>query len=197
MPLQLFIVPEIGTGTIQDPLRAKYLDTLGVTGSVGQIRYGFQPIRLVGADFTPAQAASLSGNSDVFTFPIDLTGTVGGGNVQNARNALELALIPAQWVAGNSIWMDVACIIGGMFQFMQRLKGYLPTLLIDSSTKLNVQWQNIPTDVQTGILNCAQSFGYSTAFITATTQIRVVLETFAKGWGVENPIFVGPVVLQR
>lgn len=197
MPPQLFIVPEIGSDTPQDKLRAKYIDDLGLSGSVWAIRYGFQPIRLVGADFTPAQSASLSSHADVFTFPVDLLANVGGGNVQNARDALELALIPAQWVAGNSIWMDVACIVGGMFQFMQRLKGYLPTLLIDSSTKLNVQWQNIPADVQTGILNCAQSFGYSTAFITATTQIRVVLENFAKGWGIENPIFVGPVVLQR
>jgi hypothetical protein len=193
--LRLYIVPEIGTGVTGDPLRAKYLDTLGPYGATGQMRYGFQPIRLVGSDFTAQQDAFLVAQSDVSPFPFDLTANVGGGGVTAARAMLELALIPAQWVNGAMPWMQVAKMVAGMFQFMNRLKGYLPTLLIDNATKLNVQWGSIPVDTQNGIIACAQSFGYSTAFIAANTQLRVILENFATAWGVP-PIFVGPVVLQ-
>lgn len=196
MALQLFIVPEIGAGTSQDPLRAKYIDGLGITGPVGQTRYGFQPIRLVGADFTPAQSSSLSANSDVFTFPTDLSVNVGGGNVQTARDAYALVFIPEQWITAQTQWMEVAVMTAGMFQFMNRLKTFLPTLIIDDIAKLNIQWSSVPTDTQSGILACAQSFGYSTSFIVANTQIRTIIEEFGRDWGAA-PIFVGPVVLQR
>lgn len=196
MATRLYIVPEIGGTSATDPLRAKYLDTLGPLGPAAQMRYGFQPIRLVGSDLTPTQDASLISHTDVYAFPFDLTPTVGGGGVTAARNALELVFIPAQWVAGNTTWMEVAVMVAGMFQFMQRLKTFLPTVLIDSSSKLNTQWNVLPIDAQTAIIACAQSFGYDTSFIAGNTQIRVILENFARNWGVA-PIFVGPVVLQR
>lgn len=193
MAQRLYIIPEVTDA--RGVLVAKYLDSLGPSGAIGQMRYGFQPIRLVGADFTTEQDASLVANPDVYAFPFNLQATVGGGGVQAARNAHEIVLIPAQWINGNMIWMEVAHTDAGMFQYMNRLKTYLPGVFLDSGAKLNAQWSTLPVNVQEAIVACAESFGYSTSFISNNTQVRVILENFANAWG-EAPIFVGPIVLQ-
>jgi len=146
--------------------------------------YGFQPIYLVAADLAPADDAAIIANSDVVAFPFDLATTVGGGQaLTNARNALEAALIPAQWVAASSTWSEVARTVAGMFQFMQRLNFVLGnTVVIDTSAKLNVQWSSIPTDTQNAIISAAQSLGY-TFNPQPNDQLRTLLKNLADQWG--------------
>jgi len=156
--------------------------------------YGFQPLFLVAADLTPAQDSAVTANTDVFAFPANLATAVGGGGVTAAQNALEAALIPAQWVNGSMLWSQVARIIAGMFQFMQRLNGILGNaVVIDASAKLNAQWQTVPVDDQSAVLEAAQSLGYNTSFIQPTTQLRAILKTFADAWG-NTPFRLGNFV---
>jgi hypothetical protein len=190
MAYRLYIVPTIGAGTIgppPDPRRPKYFDGLKWDG----MDYGFQPIFLVAADLTPAQDASIVANPDVDALPFDLSPTVGGGNVQAARNALEAALIPAQWINGQMTWLTVARMIGGMFQFMQRLNFYLgSTVLIDSSAKLNAQWQQIPVDpYQNAIFAATNSLDY-TFNPNPNDQLRTLLQQLGQQWG-SAPFFLG------
>lgn len=179
---RLYITPAEGDPFSEQGQHPKYFGALpGWRG----FYYGFQPTYLIAADLTPAQDAAVIANTDVFAFPFDLTGTVGGGNVQNARTALEAALIPAQAINGQNTWLEVARLVAGMFQFMQRLRGITgPTTLIDTSAKLNVQWGSIPVDPwQTAILAAAASFGYDTTFIQNNTQLRTIIDNFGRQWG--------------
>ena len=181
MAYRLYIVPaETGTDNEGNFRRAKYFTGLRYAA----MDYGFQPIFLVAADLTPAQDNSIASQPDVDAFPFDLSPTVGGGNVQAARNALEAALIPAQWVNGQMTWLTVARMVGGMFQYMQRLNFYLGNqVLIDSSSKLNVQWSSIPVDpYQTAILAAASSLNYTLA-PAPNDQLRTILESLAQQWG--------------
>ena len=193
MANRLYIVPAIGTGTVTDRRRPKYIADQGFTW--GGMDYGAQPIFLVGANLTPAQDAAIVANADVTAFPFDLTTNVGGGGVQDARAALEAALIPAQFVNGAMSWNQVARTVAGMFQFMQRLAFYLNNeVILESTDHLNVQWQNVPARIQQGILDTAQSLGYDASFISPTTQVRALIENFSNQWG-DKGFSVGPIGL--
>jgi len=186
---RLYITPSLGTGSDEDRWRPAYFD--GVAKAA--MYYGGQMLFLVAADLTPAQDAAIIANADVIVFPFDLSTTIGGANLQNARNALEAALIPAQWVNATDTWLHVARMVGGMFQYMQRLWYYLPTLLVDSSAKLNTQWSSIPVDpYQTAILAAAASLNY-TINPAPNDQLRVILESLAGQWG-NKPFQLGPYI---
>jgi hypothetical protein len=183
MAYRLYIVPVIGTGVLSDPRRPKYIsDIAGLTWAA--MDYGFQPLYLAAADLTLTDDAAVIANGDVFAFPFDLTPNLNQGQVNSAKTAFELALIPAQWVSASNTWHDVARIVAGMFQFMQRLNAILGNIiLIDSSTKLNIQWSSIPSNIQTAIIDSATSLGYDTSFIQATTQLRTILKSLSDQWG--------------
>ena len=189
MAFRLYIVPEQSIILQGEPARfPKYFSPFPWNG----FYYGFQPIYLVASDLAPADDAAIVANADVFAFPFNLTPTVGGGNVQAARNALEAALIPAQWVSGTTTWRQVARMVAGMFQFMQRLWALLgDVVLIDSSTKLNVQFSSLPANVQAAILQAAADLGYSTANIQANTQVRAILQDMGAQWGTKEFHFGG------
>ena len=157
--------------------------------------YGFQPTYLVAADLLPADDANIAAQPDVDALPFDLSPTVGGGNVQAARNALEAALIPAQSVNGQMTWLQVARLVGGMFQFMQRVYAITgPQLMLDSSAKLNAQWSSVPADPwQNAIIAAADSFGYDSSFIRSNTQVRTIIDNFGSQWG-SQPFYLGAFV---
>jgi hypothetical protein len=181
MAYRLYITPAIGGGTgIQDPRRPKYFSGFRWAG----MDYGFQPLYLVAADLLPADDAAIIANADVFAFPFNLDVTLSGGQANSARDAFELVFIPAQWVNATLTWRQIARTVAGMFQFMQRLNFTLGnTVLIDDSTKLNVQWSAVPVNIQTAMLQAAADLGYNTSFISPNTQIRIILKEFADQWG--------------
>jgi len=180
MAFRLYIVPAEGDPFSEQGRHPKYIFGLG---SYGAIDYGFQPTYLVAADLTVAQDASVTANADVFAFPTDLSGNVGGGNVQNARNAFEAALIPGQWIAAQSTWLEIARTVAAMFRYMTNLYTILGnTVVIDSSTKLNIQWSTIPPDIQTAMDQAAASLGY-TFNPQPNDQLRAILKTLADQWG--------------
>ena len=190
MAYRLYITPAIGIGTRDDPRRPAYISDFPI--SRFSMDYGFQPIFLTAADLTPLQDASVTAHPDAFAFPFDLTTNVGGGNVNAAQNALEAALIPAQWVNGAMLWSQVARIVAGMFQFMQRLNGVLGNeVVIDTSAKLNIQWSAVPANYQSAIIEAATSLNYDTSFIQPTTQLRAILKSFADAWG-SRSFIMGP-----
>jgi hypothetical protein len=201
MAYRLYIVPSETVTQEGEPLRiAKYFhprstSPLTVSPWLGMY-YGFQPIYLVAADLAAADDANIAGQTDVDALPFDLSPTVGGGNVQAARAALEAALIPAQWVNGQMTWLTVARMVAGMFQYMQRVYAITgPQLMLDSSAKLNAQWSQIPVDPwQNAILAAANSFSYDTSFIRSNTQVRVILQNFAQDWG-SVPFYFGQFVI--
>jgi hypothetical protein len=185
MAYKLYIVPAIGGGGgTQDARRPKYIHALQPPGA--WMDYGFQPIFLCGVDLSPANDAAVVANADVFAFPVDLDTNISGGAINATRNTHEAFLIPLQSVPAT--YRLLARYDAGLFQYMQRLHGMLGNqILIEDSAKLNIQWQSIPINIQTAMLNAAQSFSYDTAFITNTTQLRAILKVWADAWG--NKVF--------
>jgi hypothetical protein len=185
MAYKLYIVPAIGGGGgTQDARRPTYIHALQPPGA--WMDYGFQPIFLCGVDLSPANDAAVVANADVFAFPVDLDTNISGGAINATRNTHEAFLIPLQSVPAT--YRLLARYDAGLFQYMQRLHGMLGNqILIEDSAKLNIQWQSIPINTQTAMLNAAQSFSYDTAFITNTTQLRAILKVWADAWG--NKVF--------
>jgi len=187
MAFRLYIVPAVVTGSGENTDRTvKYFNTMGLRFAA--MDYGLNNLFLVAADLLPADDAAITANADVFAFPFNLATTVGGGNVTSAQNALEAALIPAQWVNGSMVWSQIARTVAGMFQFMQRLAQFLspilgPNPVIDSSSKLNAQFGSLPSNIQQAILGACTSLGYSTANIQSNTQLRAILKDLADQWG--------------
>ncbi len=192
MAFRLYITPSEGDPFSEQGAHPKYFSALpGWTG----MYYGFQPVYLVAHDLSPADDAAMVAHTDVFAFPFDLAPNIGGGNLQSARTALEAALIPAQNINAQDTWLTTARLVAGMFQFMQRIRGIVgPIILLDTSAKLNVQWQNVPADPwQNAIIAAAQSFGYDTTFIQANTQVRTIIDNFGRQWGAK-PFHLGAFV---
>ena len=145
--------------------------------------YGFQPMWLACGDLTPEQDAAIIANSDVFAFPLNLVVALTGQTAQQARDAYTLALIPEQWINAGMTWQQVARTTAGMFRYMQRLNSYLGNVvLIDDSTKLNVQFGSLPANVQQAILDAAASLGWQVS-IAPTTQVRQFLKDLSDQWG--------------
>lgn len=190
MAYRLYIVPKIGTGVRTDPYRPKYFSDLNY--NVGLLDYGMQAIYMASGDLSPTDDAFVAGKADVITFPFDLSTTVGGGNVQQARAALEAVFIPAQTVNGQDTWLAVARMCGGCFIFMSRLAVSI-TLVLDTAY-LNTQWSAIPVNIQNAILDTAQFFGYDTTFIRNNTQVRTIITTFADAWG-NKPFVIGEMTI--
>jgi hypothetical protein len=181
MAFRLYITPAIGAGIPGDGRRPKYVSALPAVAWAG-MDYGFNPLFLVAADLTAPQDASVVANADVFAFPFDLDTNITGGAITTTRNVHEAFLIPLQSVPATNRLL--ARYDAGLFQYMQRLNVVLGNeVLIDNGAKLNIQWQNIPANVQTAALEAAQSLGYDTSFITGTTQLRAVLKVWADAWG--------------
>lgn len=195
MAFRLYLVPKIGTGTSLDPWRVKYFDGFGIRPNA--MHYGFQPVFLVAADLTPVQDASLVANPDAYGFPFDLTPQLSAGQANDATAALESYYIAAHWVNASITWLTVARTTCGIFQYMQRLYGVIgPVLLLDgtSNKNLNTQWNQIPANIQQGILTAAHSLGYDTSFIQNNTQVRAFFKAFGDMWGLK-PFEFGPFVI--
>jgi hypothetical protein len=195
MAFRLYLVPAIGTGTQQDPRRAKYLSAM--SGYSGGMDYGFQPVFLTAADLSPANDAALVANADVFGFPVDLSGQLSGGDANTASAALESFFIPANWITGSLTWLEVARTIAGMFQYLQRLNGTIGNVVLLDGTgnkTLNTQFNQIDPTIQAGIISAAQSLGYDTSFIQNNTQVRALIKNFADQWG-QKPFIFGPFII--
>lgn len=185
MAYRLYIAPAIGAGTMTNPRRPKYFTGLPYAA----FDYGFQPLFLVASDLSVADDAAIVANADVFAFPFNLAPNLTNNQVTSASTAFETAFIPAQWVNASQTWRQVARTVAGMFQFMQRLHGVLGSVIvIDQSTKLNVQFNSLDPVIRQGILDAAASLGYSTN-IAGNTQLRQVLKDLADQWGEKEFIF--------
>jgi hypothetical protein len=194
MAFRLYIVPQIGTGTSQDPRRAKYLSALGGASSMD---FGFQPCFLVAIDLSPANDAAVVAHADVFAFPFDLSGQMGSEAAATSTFLENNFFIPCNWMTGSTIWLEAARAICGMFQYFQRLNVILGNVVpIDGTTNksLNTQFNAFSAEVQAGIIQAAQSLSYDTSFIANNTQVRAILKNFSDQWG-NKPFIFGQFVI--
>lgn len=182
MAWRLYQIPITGSGTNHtDPRRPKYVVEAGVPWAM--MDYGAIPWALVAADVTNPQHNALAGNADVTAFPTNLQGTI-GGNLNTVVNALEAARLPAGWVAASDTYATVARTVAGLMQFAQRYTAISGGQeLVPSSINLNTQFGSLSQQRQDDLLATANSLGYSTAGLQATTTLRAILKNLADQWG--------------
>jgi hypothetical protein len=197
MAFRIYIVPVIGTGAKTDPRSAKYF----TPGSVGNIvnpanypagwqatfvDYGFEPWMFVGADLNATDDAAVIAKPDGFALPVNLDVNLTSANVTNVQNKLESINVPAGWVNTSLTWRTVARTVLGMFSFIQRYgtkyaeaNGSVPPSIFTGGVSLSTTFGSLSVAVQSALTSTAQSFGISTAGLTAGTTLRVILKAMA------------------
>lgn len=185
-----FILPMIGTGTPKvDPRRPKYLADLGILDWCA-MDYGLEPVALVVCNPLDATQAALSANADVYTFPLAFDATLGGQEANALKAAFATVNIPETWIGANNTSREVIRVTAQLFQFAKRLHARGATRLFPAGVTLSTQWNALPLAFQNALLDCAQSFGWSTAGFSGTSTMRNMLRAIVDQWG-NTPILLG------
>jgi hypothetical protein len=200
MAARLYFIPEQSAVVNGVPCRfPKYLgwrDIAPLAGVEGigfsALDYGFEPVFLVGAEVTAAQHAILAAQTDVLAVPANLDNNLSAAAVTATRNFLEILNVPAVWVTTAQTYRQVVRVIGGLFQFMQRLHGIQPSRLFQAGTTLSTQYSQLPANSRASLLQAAQSFGYDTTSLSGTSTLRQILKVLADQWGSAR-LVLGPV----
>lgn len=193
MAWHLYLVPLIGTGTKDDMRRPKYVADANATYVA--MPYGFQPACFVAADLSNADDTALSAQSDVARIPDTLDANPSAGGVTAAQTALEALFIPAGWINTGLTWRQITRTVAGLFQYTQRLHGIGGNVrLVDGTTPLSTQFNQLPLAVRQSMIAAAESFGYDTSSLSGTSTLRTILKTLADQWGAA-PIQIGGITL--
>lgn len=188
MAYQLYIIPmelvqPTGTYTIR---RVKYLHTIPDL-QYGSLDYGKLNHALVAADVTPAQHAAIIANTDVIAFNANLDAQVGGGSgLNNLRDALEVVILPGNWVNSNTTWREVARAIAGVMLFGQKHEALWDEELIPNRAALSLTWSAISPDRRNRILTTGKELNYDMSFITNNMTVRAILRELANLWAEES-----------
>jgi hypothetical protein len=188
-----YLMPIIGTGTRQDPLRAKYISDVGIT-DWAMMDYGLLPVCIAVADVTSQQHSDLIANADVHAVPLNLDAAIGPGAVTTVRALLEGLAIPGNWVQASDTWRTILRTAAGLFQFAQRLHAEFGITVLGSGATLDTTWAELPQGAKDILLTTAQMLGIDTSAATGSTTLRQIYKAFADAWGAE-PFFFGDFVL--
>lgn len=196
MALNVYLVPKIGTGTIDDPFRGKYFDDLASAGigSVAAINYGTEPAVLIAANSTPAALHStISADPACVAVPA-LSQTV-GAQVATVQTRLEQFNVPAQWVTSGMSYGSVCRYVAIFFLICQVLTERLGrSRLFGGAVTLATQWNQLPAGVRQDLLALAAELNFDTTGMSGSTTLRAILKALADQWPALS-IPVGPAVL--
>jgi hypothetical protein len=209
MASRLYIVPVVGSGNGSDSRRPKYFNSdANGTGTVGIVsgpwsamEYGFEPWMCVGANLSAADHSTIAAKTDVSALPVTLTATLTAPQVTATQTFLENCNIPAGWVSTTLTWVQVLRVVLGIFSFFQRLgavylsqMGTVPGSIFNGGVTLNTTFSALPLAVRNALTATAADQGISTAGITATTTVRVMLKTLGDAYS-QRSLTLGGVVI--
>lgn len=203
MAFRLYIVPVVGTGAKSDPRRPKYFTdgTIAASSVWSAMDYGFEPWMVVGADLSTSDDNLIVGKVDALALPFDLAPNLTSQQVTNVQSKLETANIPAGWVNNTLSWLTVVRTVLGMFSFLQRYgviygdtNGTVAPSLFAGGVTLSTTFGSLPQAVQNAMVSAAQSFGISTAGLTAGTTLRVILKALADNFQGQQYNFNGTLI---
>lgn len=202
MAFRLYIVPFIGTGTKSDPRLPKYFTDGTLTNPRwSSIEFGSEPWAVVGADLSAAEDAIVVGKPDAFAIPFNLDTNLTNQQVTSVKNKLEAMNVPAGWVNNTLTWRAVVRTVLGMFLFQQRLgaiyvsqNGGSPPLLFAAGVSLATTFGSLSAAMQSAMIATAESFGFSTAGLTANSTLRVILKALADNFQNQDYNFSGTLI---
>lgn len=179
--MSFYLLPIVGTGTRQDPIRPKYVRELGVAWSMCQ----FVETAIVWADTSPAQEATLGANADVRVIP-PLDNQVA---VLATQQALEDMNMPAQWVTSAMTYRTVLRVTVGMAQLLQRASSIFGAPLSPVGN-LDRTIGSFVVGVRQAIAQACDDLGVDRTNITLTTTLREALRDFGQQF-VKRGVFLG------
>lgn len=179
---RVHLMPMTGTGSSRlDPRIPKYLAEF--TNDYWQlVDYGSQDVCLVALNASNTVHTTLGGNSDVYTFPEDMSGNPTGGGVAQLNDAFESLSIPGNWINASFSYGTILRRIIGMFILNQRYwvirgntAGNGRHSILDAGLNATVDQVGSVTDLN----SAASSLGLDSSGVTGSTLIREMLRIFA------------------
>lgn len=182
MAIRYYIVPVVGKGFNRETGRKpKYL---GEIGGLKQrtLYYGHLPVVLLRADVTQVLHDSVSANSDVISFPLNIDNQVGAA-LTTVKTKMTAAQIPNDWVLATMTYRQILRRLEYFFQFVTRYQGRLAheliTTLWDNDTTIADMTAATLEDVQ----GAATSLGLTDfSGITTSSTLGEAMVTLAKRW---------------
>lgn len=163
----VYLVPKIGTGTMSDPWRPKYIGNMAGVRWAG-MDLGIEPTFLVVATLTAAQELIVAQPDAVVVPPLD---TAVGGNptLNQTRNNLEQRNVPGSWIVATTLWRQVVGEVSRNCLILQRLEGNHRVRLFEPGVSLDSQPSAVLFDL---LVNVGQSFSLTTSALAATITVR-------------------------
>jgi hypothetical protein len=194
--IRFYIMPiEVVDGTSRGPMYLKWrFNPDGIDCRWSMRDYGLIDAALVACDLTQAQHEQLMAEPDVATAPEDIDQNISDIAIPQIQQMMEALRIPADWVNTSYTYRAILRMIGGLFLFAQRYHGMHNERLIDSSTQLDLRWNQIPLARRQRILETADALGYDYSEVANTWLVRRILKYLGEQWG-GTPILFGFVTL--
>jgi len=124
VPLRVFLVPMIGTGTREDPHRAKYgRDPVVVRAGAVRISRQDEAVLLIDAPQAYLDQVEAQPDVMVITTPANIDLSLTQGQVDAIKAALEARQIPAHWLNAGDTRRTVIRMVCHMAFLNQRLEG--------------------------------------------------------------------------
>lgn len=163
MPVQLFLGPLIGTGTLDDPIRFKYLNIVNgtITDRSRDVKYIPEDITLIAVDATQTRLDEIAANLDVVTIPQDLDQTPSAALRQDITGILEDHNIPGNWIQQSVEVRETMRSTAWIMTLFGRVWSNTPEprdSFFTGGVTLNTQWQNLPTATQNVLIAAAVYF---------------------------------------
>jgi hypothetical protein len=188
---RLYLMPTTGSGTSShDPIVPKYASTFAAFDS-GAMYYGLEPACIVWVNnIDAATRTALTANADVVALPNNLDSQIGAGNLTAVKNAIEGLNIPANWVVATDTYRQTVRSVSNLFLYLQRLQGLGTSRLLTGGVTLASTFGSLPQSVQDDMIAAAQSFGFDTSQVTASTTLRVIFKVMLDQFG-NVPVVLG------
>lgn len=196
MPVEIFMVPMIGTGTRADPFRAKYSDDSAVTNS-GAIRSSRTSECLAMFDATQTYLNSIAAESD--SLRVATEANIDNALTTNQANAakafVEARGIPGDFANQGDTRREVIRAIVGMFLFCQRMEGTFGAGFKQRAIALGItfdtQWNAFPQALQDEFIAVRDDFGWGNLGLTNTSTLRQIMLAISEQFELEPIVIAG------
>lgn len=181
MAFRLYLVPIIGAGIKGDARRPKYFadGSLASNPPWSGMDYGIERWMIVAADLSTADDLFVTGQTDGFAMPFDLSQPMTSQQVTNVQNKLEAINLPAGWIDTTFTWQSMLRIVLGILSFMQRFSALNGNAsLFPTGVTLGTRINQLSAAVVANLQQAAADMNLSTANISGTTTIRAALKDF-------------------
>ena len=155
-----------------------------------QIPYGLVNATLIVADVTEEQHQELNANVDVVAAPEDIDAQVSAIAIPTIENLFDALKIPSGWVNTSHTYRQVLRRVAGLFLFADRYAGIFEKPLVNSSSDLELMWNQVPSAIRQEWAFCADTFNYDYSAITNQWTVKRSLWHLSDQWGAQ-PIYMG------